>query len=889
MSKSWSVRKYILYYTLIFLLFALGVFSIFFFTGRSLVWQEDGASQYIPFTAYTGVYLRSYLQNILHGHFEHSMWNFNLGLGTDTGILLRVHRLDALGALLPLGCVEAFYTVLTFVRLYLAGLSFSAFALCYRAPDLQLVCAAMTYIFCGYVFKLGVQHPSFLFAFILLPLVLLGEEQIFRKRGGLLFSFSVFAGFYSFYYFMYMITVAGAIYALLRLPDLYPQKRFSGFVRMLAQVIPPALLGLGMSMALFLPTVLSLRESNRFALQSGPGNLLFYAEPLRRLKSLFLSLISPYKSAGSATYLSYSPVILCALCLLFAGHKKKKAGRPLQIAVILQAVMLMVPFAGYAMAGFSNINNRWVFILSFTLALNFALTDFQNPIPLRGKIALGAVTVLYTLLAVYDHLKNYNPYAFAAAVLLTAMTILLLAKDRIRLVSRTFACLMLLFVFSTCTLYSVMTYHQRYGNLADEYLPAGTALSRITQGRLSSLAQVSSDDTHRADTSKNIVLHENDPLLLNYNGVSINSSLLPPSTTRSLIELENPGLDGLLRIGSLGGGTAASQLSCVKYYLTSDGHENQAPFGFTPDETLSSGKNVICVNEMALDPGYGYDTVLPRPEYEKLSAPEKQQALLAAAVLDECPKGLKEASADDFRLECEELTLPQSGESITFSEDSYRIGNGGGVLTVPITKKAGTEGYLRLSGIRMNTEHSYLIIECEGYTDRIVLRRSGALYSSGLEDFSVCIGRFDEDGPSSVTLTFASEGICTIKNAVLWYAPLADYEKQSEKLKRLGVSSAETGVNSLSGTYESEDVHLLTFAVPYAKGWSAFVDGQKVPLMQVNTGFMGILTSPGEHSYTLHYVSPGNTAGKLISLPCWIIFIVLLVRSHRKRRSCRKH
>ena len=60
-------------------------------------------------------------------------------------------------------------------------------------------------------------------------------------------------------------------------------------------------------------------------------------------------------------------LVLPALVLLFARRWREKLA--LKLAVIAEIGMLADPAAGYAMGGFADVNNRWIFIMIFTLAV----------------------------------------------------------------------------------------------------------------------------------------------------------------------------------------------------------------------------------------------------------------------------------------------------------------------------------------------------------------------------------------------------------------------------------------------------------------------------------------------------------------------------------------
>ena len=888
MKNKASLSRYTARYTLVFLLCAASVFLYFLISGTGFVWLEDGAGQYIPYMAYTGKYLREFFGGLLSGSFSHRMFDFSIGLGSDVQTILRTRPLDFLSVFVPVSGTESLYYALFLLRLYLGGLSFSAYCFRMRKPQGAVLAASMMYVFSGYTLKLGTEHPAFEVPVILLPLLFLGIENALEGCGFLLLAFTVFLGFTSNYYFMYMMAAAAVVYVLLRLPDLYPGRFFKGFLQAASRLLPPCLLGTGMAMATLLPTIRSLQGSERFALQSSPGGLLLYRDPVRRLYRTLLDLVSPYRSPGSATFLNYLPPLLPALALVLLRPGRKN--RALRAGLVLQLVMLQIPAAGFIMAGLSNVNNRWVFILSFCAA--FAVTAVWEDLPAlprSGRLAVYALTGAYVLLAVYDHAAHYNPYALVSSVLLVPCAALFTCRGsaltRIRGGLLTALCVV------SCLVWGIMTYHPRWGGEAGDYLPAGTALQRIFDGPLAPLSSIPEDGFWRADTSRSIVFHENDPLLLDYCGTSMNNSLLTPSMAKMFLETESPSMDGLLRIYGMGGSYAAEELAGVRYFLVGGDRGANAPYGYTRNHALSGGDYSIYENPDPLGIGFCYRQLLPREEYDTLSAPEKQQAMLRAAVVDEVPENcdLPAAQAASFRLEHEALSLPEEGSGVVKEEGGYVSLRSGASLVLDWTKKAGTEACLRLCGLHMDTQHTLLTVSCEGRTVPVTLRGDDELYTNGQKDFSVWIGSFSGDGPSTITLTIHGEGSFHLEEAQIWYAPTDGYAGQVSLLKTGAPSGIVFGINTVSGTLPDEGERLAVFSIPWSGGWKAYVDGERVPLVQAGA-YMGIVCGEGSHTFTLRYTSPGSAAGSAAALLCHLIFLILLLRSRvcARARSCSK-
>lgn len=65
------------------------------------------------------------------------------------------------------------------------------------------------------------------------------------------------------------------------------------------------------------------------------------------------------------------------------------------------------------------------------------------------------------------------------------------------------------------------------------------------------------------------------------------------------------------------------------------------------------------------------------------------------------------------------------------------------------------------------------------------------------------------------------------------------------------------------------------FAIPFEKGWSIYVDGEKQEIFKANLGFQGIEVKEGTHQVELKYQAPGFLQGLAVSLLCWSVFLGL--------------
>ena len=177
---------YILY-TVVFVAISLFVYSYFYLNGKSLIWSHDGVPQHINALAYYGEYLRNVLKNFAVNHkFSFPMWDMNIGYGSD--ILTTLHYyvigdpLTLFSVFVPRKNTEILYEILIFVRIYLAGITFSFYCFYRKNPKQATFIGSLVYIFAGWTIYASMKHPYFSNPMIYLPLILLGIDKIYKKE-----------------------------------------------------------------------------------------------------------------------------------------------------------------------------------------------------------------------------------------------------------------------------------------------------------------------------------------------------------------------------------------------------------------------------------------------------------------------------------------------------------------------------------------------------------------------------------------------------------------------------------------------------------------------------------------------------------------------------------
>ena len=79
------------------------------------------------------------------------------------------------------------------------------------------------------------------------------------------------------------------------------------------------------------------------------------------------------------------------------------------------------------------------------------------------------------------------------------------------------------------------------------------------------------------------------------------------------------------------------------------------------------------------------------------------------------------------------------------------------------------------------------------------------------------------------------------------------------------------------GTLNANSNGILQISTSYTTGWKAFVDGKETDTINVNTGFIGIPLTRGEHKIRLEYNTPYLKIGTYLSCIGLILIIFVFI------------
>lgn len=392
-------------------------------------------------------------------------------------------------------------------------------------------------------------------------------------------------------------------------------------------------------------------------------------------------------------------------------------------------------------------------------------------------------------------------------------------------------------------------------------------------------------------------------------------------------ELENPDLKFPSWYNGFGERASLLSLNCVRYFTKMEGGSMAVPYGYIQSQEFKnsdmSGNGILYESPYAMPVGYTYDTVMSSQDLESLPALRKQQAFMQAAVLDEeailameesqavkpaeASGRLKEKAAGTGEIAGAEITknelkitenpykagnpLQRAGVSgLTFDEASLpfrvvstegltwdqekgllHVGESGGKITVQYQELDNSETYLRVCGFDIEEsgyEMLHFFVGAEGNQEKKIYCTSNvSAWNGKLKNFLVLVGSgtATDDGIQTAQIRFPFSGTFRLDNLEMYTLPMDSFTEQALARKKECLN-ATLSLNQIKGRIQVAGNRILCISIPYSEGWSAKVDGQRVPVWKCNRMHLGILLEEGDHEILFSYRTPGLAAGVVISL-----------------------
>ena len=903
--KSRERRRYILAYLIsftgLFSLIAYMIFSPYLESGRSLIWSVDGLGQYIPKIIRFVHYVPSIFTDLIRGNTDFTQYDFRIGLGAPVSISFE--PLYWLNLFLPVSSVESGYSALVILRYYLAGLSMSCLLLYFGKSFRVSRVASLAYTFSGYAIFAGTRHSQFITPLILLPLLIAAMERLIRERKWYLFTILTAVSLLCSYYFLYMNTLALGIYFLTRILCDKELRSLKIFIQRSLVIAGSYLLGVSIGIISLFTSFGSYIGSGRSS--SGTVSKFLSTTPLfyraEWIPDFFVTFISDSFAPGMWLKLGIAPLAVFALVLLFTRDRR----RELRSMVILFTLFCLFPIFGYIFSGFGSVTNRWVYI--YVLLIIYVLADnldqFEE-LSRKELYVMAGLTTFYVLLISFSAKFHTEEAMMALAFLLLTYTVILLKnfgffKTWKSQGKRILSVIVLLAIVINANLYITSTGKDQ--THLETYVENGTALTRMTGTALRKLKEV--PGYHDSDFFRSVNLQgkgstRSSSLLLDYHDIATFTSTLNRGIVNYNRAMGNCHWD-MVSVYDYNARTYMNTLASVRYVGVSSKDTVSMPYGYEEAYRFTGKAQdyAIYENKYTLPLGYSYDCLIPESQARKLSAAQRQEITMLAAIVDDdqikADESLKKlsGSSSDLPLTCERFEISQieAGPGVTVEDGLITIEEPMSQITLHFPGTANAESYISLKGdiyAEPNAKEHFIKtdIESEGMNYQYKFRMDS--YSTGQDEYLFNLG-YHENAIKSCTLTFEAPGQIQCSDLAVYVQTMDDYTRKALALKEETLENVSVDHNTVTGTFRSERDKLLLVSIPYQQGWTAFIDGKEAKICQANYQYMGIYVPAGDHEIRLHYRLPGLDTAFMITGAGLLAFAAIILFNHFRKKKHR--
>ncbi len=901
--KKQKALCFLLFFSLAFAGITFCTYFLFLKNGKSFIWDYDGIKQHYAALVYLGRYYREIVSGFLHGDFVIPMFDFSLGMGEDIITTLNFYGLGdpltLLAAFVPDAGMEYLYDFLVIFRIYLAGLAFSYFC---RKKGRSYGCTligALIYAFSGYVLHVAVKHPFFVIPMIFLPLSVIGLERALEGKRLTLLIVMVFVTALNGFYFFYMNTIFLVVYALVWVIVKNRRHSLKKTFMAVGRCAFCYVTGVLMASVLFLPAIVAFVSGNRSESSFSPGNLLFFSA--NRYQFIFTRLIGTPRITWD--YLGLVSLVFPALVAFFLCGRKMD--RILKVNIIIWTVLMLLPFGGYMLNGFSYVSGRFLYLVTFVYAVGtvYALPELLRPGRKKLFVCAGAAFLYLVALRFSSDVDKW--YGWFGFIFLMITLFILVAREVRRIPAN-----VVLAVLAAVTAVNIIgngwfLFSGRGQGYLDEFVDSGEAFSTISSTPEAEIPVCGDGEFYRTDAS--VKATENAAAVNGNYGVSSYFSICNPNRLRYLLEVDDGGvLDSMFKVDGLDGRTFLETLASVRYYAVEAGREESVPYGYRFVKDFERGGKFykLYENNYFLPLGITFDSYVmeegkQKNERQKEAAPDgirKQWEMLQTVFLEKEVEGVKKGlevqePEQDQGLDLgQELTaIPyQIGESKGIEirkNGKIRIKKKNAMLKLIFEESEAAELYVSLADFqitRKNRTYCDITVKCGGTKKTTRALTNEWNWYFGRDKYLFNLGLSGEKR-TECEIRFECQGEFDLAGLKLYAQKMKRYEKEIRNRKEDTLQNLLIRKNSVSGDISLDQKKLLFLQIPYSEGWRAEIDGEKAEILRADTAYMALEVEEGDHRIRLFYRTPYAGTGGILTVAGFLIFGLYIVMRKKER------
>lgn len=818
--------------------------------GKNTIFLVDSTHQYVPFLA-------EYRDKLLH---EGSLfYTWNLALGSNFMSLTAYYVSSPFNYALLLFSKEnliVIMTLLAIIKIALSGVAMVHFLAYFdgeKKQNMGMVAIGLSYAlsnyFLGYYWNI-----MWLDCLMIFPLIMLGAKRLFENNDPKLYTLSLFYCLYCNYYIGFMVCVF-LILAFFVVNHGGIKKFFTdGF-----KFAGCSLLAAGMSAFLLIPAYMGITSTS--SAETKLPKWEWYVKPVEYFKQLMFKTKPMTMQVFDGGVNLYCGVFVIFAVIAFAFTKKIKLIEKIKVYLLLAFIFVSFNSTtlNYIWHGFHDqhgIPNRFSFAFIFVLLI-MAYRVYQDLEDMKEIFLylsiLGSIGFIIYLILAVDSIPDVGVYVVTSVLIVVYFGVILAGRKEVypkKFMKTVLAAMISIeIIFNAAFGFA----NNGYLNYDRKYKTAPDVTKAYDRA-----SELAGEDAglFRAEMMKTTTLNES----TYHNMPSVGTFC---STVRG---------DVVDTMGKLGFYTGVNEflyqgytpftnsIFNIKYVFGREGDLNNFDFNYV--ETV--GDIEIYENPYPLSIAFGvsdrvknYDEIFDGHAIDNLNN-------LSYAMTG----GTKwlDRIYPEYYVESSSCEVAAKGGNISYKP----YGSGAMSFEVSTSIEADGDYYIHCRGNGI-TELRILINGNEYAFDRYQWQvfHLGALKNG-----------------DTVTVEYKYNSVSNPGNA---YISLSRYDKMayedvySELSKNLmQVEEYEDGY--LRGTINIEEGCTMFSSIPYDEGWKVEVDGKKADYYKVCGAFIGVDMEPGEHEVVMTYMPQGLKAGMMISIPSWLVMMVLLFIDKKKNR-----
>ncbi|MDO5568612.1 MAG: YfhO family protein [bacterium] len=816
---------------LILMVIVYAISGIYPFGEKTLL-TVDMQGQYVSFfSAY---------KNILGG-VTNLFYSFSKTLGGNMYSLFCYYLMSPFNLILLLFDISNFPNaifIINILKIACAGVtSYIFFSKTFKSRDMVSLIFAIIYSLMAYNVVYS-QNIMWLDGVILLPLVFLGVRNLFSYKPWL-FYLSLVLAIVTNYYVGYMICIGSLLYYLY---ELYIDNNYS-FKNVKSRVLyffKYGLLAVGSSMFVLLPSI--------FTLLSGKvsGSL---SEFIPKQTYAFFDLVSRFflgsfkltDLEGGSPNLFVSLLVIGLVILYFFNKKITKKDKVITVSLIsvfiLSFLLYPLDIIWHAFQHPAGFPARYAFIFDFIILI-IAYKSYINLDKVNKnniyKI-LGFALVLFVFIDKMFYTSNLY-YKYFVSFLLLSFYLLYLTFSKKKELGYLICFIVIIEMFSNALL---ITTSLKYSNY-DEYLEFVNSYGTVVE-----LVNTTDTSFYRMEKEKNY--STNDPLLLNYNGISHFSSTYEGKNNELLGDYL--GIFNRFYITSYVGSTyATNSLFGIKYIMSEDDDVYYTKLS-------SYGDIQLYYNNYYLPLGFITNDIT-NLKLEKYNPFINQNNIfmemsgITGNIFNENTKVL--INYDNVKLNVDGKTYAKIINS-TDGFLSYEVTSSyDGIMYAYFASPKNKKVDIKVNGesiidIADQNSFRYNVLELGYFKVGEVVKIEIEL----LEDTT----RIDDYQFYTLNMQNLSTVVDKLDNST--------YKVVINKGDYIG------------GYVDNTTGGMLYTSIPYDDGWNVYVDSKRVEKSKILDTFIGVSLSSGEHYIEFKYFPKGLLLGILISIASFVLYFLL--------------